>query len=222
MQRTAAGRPPAPADQKRVVARGYDLIGERYSTWAVRSKDAARTRYEQVLIDGVPNGADLLDLGCGNGVPTTHRLAGHFRTTAVDVSLRQAVRARDHLPQVRVVCADMAHLQFVPGSFDAVSAFFSIFHVPRQEQGALLKSIALWLEPDGLFVASMTAGSLDAGYEEDWLGTPMYWSGYDIDTSLHLIEAAGLNVIGAEVEGPDSERFLWLLARKPRSALGRV
>ena len=218
MVRAISSQPHASVDQKRVVSRAYDLIGERYSSWAIDSKDAARARYEQVLIEGLPKGADLLDLGCGNGVPTTRRLAKHFRTTAVDFSLRQAARAREQLPEARVVCADMTHLQFAPGSFDAVSAFFSIVHVPRDEHGALLESIAWWLRTGGLFVASMTARSLDAGYEEDWLGTPMCWSGYDADTNQQLVEAAGLNPESSEVEGPDSERFQWLVARKPRPA----
>ena len=217
MQRTAQSQPHAPTDLKRTVARGYDLIGERYSNWAVESKDAARARYELVLMEGSPRGADLLDLGCGNGVPTTRRLAGHFRTTAVDVSPRQAVRARDHLPEARVICADMTHLQFAPESFDAISAFFSIFHVPRSEHRALLESIASWLRTGGVFVATMTAGSLDAGYEEDWLGTPMYWSGYDGDANAQLVEQAELKVESTVVEGPVSDRFLWIVARKPRA-----
>ena len=205
-----------PADPKLAVARGYDLIGDRYSNWAGESADASRSKYERVLIEGSPAGSNLLDLGCGNGSPTTALLARHFRTTAVDISLRQAVRAQCNLPAARVICADMTRLQFAPDSFDAVSAFFSIIHVPRDEHGPLLKSIASWLRPGGIMVATMTSRSLDEGWETDWLGSPMYWSGHDPETNLGLIERAGLEVESAEVEGPDSEKFLWTMARKPR------
>ncbi|MDA1347901.1 MAG: class I SAM-dependent methyltransferase [Chloroflexi bacterium] len=204
------------ADPRLTVARGYDLIGDRYSSWAGESRDAVRTKYERVLIGGSPAGSGLLDLGCGNGIPTTRRLARHFHTTAVEISSLQAMRARSNLPTARVICADMTRLQFGPESFDAVSAFFSIIHVPRDEQGALVDSIAAWLRPGGVMVATMMSRSLDTGWEDDWLGAPMYWSGNGVEKNVGLIEGAGLMAESAEVESPDSESFLWVVARKPR------
>ena len=65
-------------------------------------------------------------------------------------------------------------------------------------------------------VATMTSRSVDEGWEDDWLGSPMYWSGYGTDANITLVERAGLAVESAEVEGPDAERFLWVVARKPR------
>ena len=86
-----------PADPKLAVARGYDLIGDCYSRWAIESADASRSKYEQVLIESLPAGSSLLDLGCGNGSPTTALLARHFRTTAVEMSKRQALTAQSRL-----------------------------------------------------------------------------------------------------------------------------
>jgi 2-polyprenyl-3-methyl-5-hydroxy-6-metoxy-1,4-benzoquinol methylase len=40
-----------------------------------------------VLIE-VPQRADVLDLGCGAGLPTTAKLAEHFNVTGIDISVK--------------------------------------------------------------------------------------------------------------------------------------
>ena len=58
-------------DPKRLVAEGYDRIAETYSAWAAGIHDEARTYYTQWLLEQVPAGAPVLELGCGPGGPTT-------------------------------------------------------------------------------------------------------------------------------------------------------
>ena len=98
-------------------------------------------------------------------------------------------------------------------------AFFSIIHVPREEQPGLLAKIARWLRPGGLFVATMGASATENGYEEDWLGAPMYWSHFDAETNQRLVEEAGLVIESAALETADEDglpvTFLWVVARKP-------
>jgi len=54
--------------------------------------------------------------------------------------------------------------------------------------------------PNGFFFGSMGASSDPAGYEEDWLGAPMYWSSFDIDTNKQMITESGLSIISEEIE----------------------
>jgi SAM-dependent methyltransferase len=49
----------------------------------------------------------------------------------------------------------MITLSFPVASFDAVAAFYSLIHVPRDEQAGLLRAIAVWLQPGGLLIAGM-------------------------------------------------------------------
>lgn len=205
-----------PADPKPAVARGYDLIGDRYGRRTIESADTSRSKYERALIEGSFAESSLLNLGCGNGSPTTAPLASHFRTTAIEMSRRQALTVQSNLPPVRVICTDMTQVQFKPQSFEAVSEFFSTIHVPRDKHGSLLSSITMWIRAGGVMAATMMARSLDESWEADWLCAPMYWSGHDPETNLGLIGLAGLEVESAEVKGPDLETFLWVMARKPR------
>jgi SAM-dependent methyltransferase len=113
----------------------------------------------------------------------------------------------------------MAALDFPPDGFDAVAAFYSIIHVPREQHAGLLHDIATWLRPGGLLVATMGAGSTEAAVEPDWLGVPMYFSHFDGATNQRLVEEAGLQIISAQEETADEDgapvTFLWVVARKP-------
>ncbi|MEZ4615073.1 MAG: class I SAM-dependent methyltransferase [Caldilineaceae bacterium] len=204
---------------KQLVAAGYDRIGETYNTWAQSVRVAERQRYTQLVLDGLPAGADLLELGCATGLLTTDQLAARFNLTGVDISSNQIERARQRLPDATWICADMTEVSFAPASFDGIVAFYSIIHVPQAEQPALFAKIATWLRPGGLFVATFTASATQGGYEADWLGAPMFWSGYDTATNVKLIKAAGLEIRSAteetEAEFDETITFLWVVAQKP-------
>jgi len=194
-----------PPDPKRIVSQGYDRIGDAYVEWSARSATDARQRYTALLLQGLSAGAAVLDLGCGAGLPTTHALAQRFQVTGVDISPRQIERARRNVPNATFLHADMSALDFALGSFDGIAAFYSIIHVPREEQEALLRKVARWLRPGGLLVAAMGTGSTEAGYEPDWLGAPMYWSHFDGPTNQRLVEAAGLEIVSAQEELEDED-----------------
>jgi SAM-dependent methyltransferase len=206
-------------DPKLTVARGYDKIGEAYGQQATRSRTEQRNRYEAVLLDRLPVGSRVLDLGCGSGIPTTRRLARRFRVTGVDVSAMQVARARDNVPDGRFICADMGSLAFAPGSFDGVSAFYSIIHLPREEHGPVLKAIATWLRPGGLLVCSLGTRSSEVDFDRSWMGTPMFWSSFDSATNRRLVEESGFRTLAAREETTrspgGSETFLWVIAERP-------
>ena len=204
-------------DPKQLVEQGYDHMAERY----LQSKDAddaATLAALEELARSLPPGAAVLDLGCGPGVPVTRWLAGRgYAVTGVDISARQLELARQQAPGATFVKADMTALDFPPGTFDAVVAFYSIVHVPRGEQPALLRRIHGWLKPGGPFLATWATSSWE-GSESDWegWGAPMWWSHYGQDDNLDMLRAAGFNITSAEVRthtfAGGEETWLWALA----------
>jgi SAM-dependent methyltransferase len=208
-------------DPKQVVQEGYDRIAERHLEWSKTVRSEERAHYTSVLLDELPSGATVLDLGCGTGVPTTQELAQRFKVTGVDISHRHIELARQNVPEAKFIQADITQLDFPPASFDAVAAFYSLIHVPRQEQPKLLHDIASWLRPNGLFVASMGTHSVKREFDEDFLGARMFWSSFDSETNKRLVEEAGLRIMSAQeetaMEFGAPVTFLWLIARKPRS-----
>ena len=208
-----------PRNPKRVVAEGYDRIAERYVEWSGGDGEDPRDRYLALLEERLPVGAAVLELGCGTGALTTNRLARRFAVTGVDNSRRSIALARLNVPTATLLHADMAALRFPEATFDAVAAFYSITHVPRDEHGELLRAIAGWLRPAGLLVATMGAGADPGVVEEDWLGTPMYFSHHDAETNRRLVRNAGLRLLSAReestVEDGRDVPFLWVVAERP-------
>ena len=169
------------------------------------------------LLAHVPRGADILELGCGAGGPTTQRLAAHGRLTGVDISAEQLKRARDRIPAATFVHGDAATVELPDGGFDAVVSLYALNNLPREELGALFRRIHGWLRPGGLFLASLAASDLPA-WQGDWLGVDMFFSGWDADTTLRLADEAGLEIVDHRVEAmrePEGEvRWLWVLASR--------
>jgi SAM-dependent methyltransferase len=135
----------------------------------------------------------------------------------VDISERQIELARRAVPHARFVCDDMTRVTFAPRSFDAVASFYAFGHVRFGELAGLLVRIASWLKPGGLLVTALAASYDPGTVEADWLGAPMYFSGYAPDDTRRFVDDAGLSIVSLQpepiVESGRSTVFLWLMAR---------
>ncbi|MEU7149669.1 class I SAM-dependent methyltransferase [Streptomyces sp. NPDC045470] len=200
---------------KDMVRRGYDAV-----SYAYRADDAGPDTYVPwiaALLDRLPGRADVLDLGCGCGVPVARSLsaAGHA-VTGVDLSEVQVRRARGLVPHATFHRADAAGLDLPDASFDAVVCLYLLIHLPLDEQPALLSRIAGWLRPGGTLLAVAGHGAW-TGTEENWLGAgaTMWWSHPGADTYRAWITAAGLTVDGEAFvpEGTGGHALFW--ARRP-------
>ena len=97
----AAGRDHPTRRPRRIVADGYDAIAERYFAWSDARPVADAPGLACPGARGIPAGSDVLDLGCGAGVPMTRALAAGRRVTGVDISARQIELARAAVPDAR-------------------------------------------------------------------------------------------------------------------------
>jgi SAM-dependent methyltransferase len=201
-------------DPKSLVAAGYDVIAEGYMARFGRSQVC--DQWLKKLIALLPGNARVLDLGCGPGVPVARELVacGHD-VVGIDGSARQLSFARLNVPDAHFIQADMTQVEIAPTSFDAVAAFYSITHVPRNEHAHLLRRIASWLKPSGVFLASLGANET-SDWMGSWLGVEMFFSHFGAEANEQLICQAGFHIEEAAVVNQDNEdgRFLWVAARR--------
>jgi cyclopropane fatty-acyl-phospholipid synthase-like methyltransferase len=199
-----------------IVADGYDAIGETFAEWRERFTDDPRRAWEDDLVSRLPDGARVLELGCGGGAPETRRLAERFRVTGVDISPLQVERARAAVPAAEFICADFTALELPPASYDAVVSFYAFNHVPRDLLTPLLDRIHTWLAPGGWLLAAFGTSDTE-GWTGEWLGATTFFSSFP-QTNTRLVRDAGFEALRNEVvhfrepEGPAT--FQWVLARR--------
>jgi len=196
-------------DYRRLVREGYDRCAADFA--AAR---AAETQAGLELLEArLTPGARVLDLGCGQGLPVAASLARKHRVTGVDFSRSQLALARANVPTATFVESDLMALQFPDAAFDAVVAFYSIFHLPREEHPELFRRIHRWLAPGGLFLATVSHWREDA-YTEDFFGVTMYWSNWGRKDYDAFATELGFELLPAAVlsHGYGDE-----VARKPES-----
>jgi SAM-dependent methyltransferase len=198
-----------------LVATGYDAMPETWETWSARVTDDPRGEWLKRLAGRLPDGAEVLEFGCGNGTRETVELARRFHLTGIDVSEEQLRRARERVPGAVFARRDLTTLDLPECSLDAVCAFYVFNHVPRDLLAGVFGRIHGWLRPGGLFLASLGASDL-VGWHGEWLGVPMYFSSFEPHDNRRLLSAFDLLddelVTITEPEGPVT--FHWILARR--------
>jgi SAM-dependent methyltransferase len=212
------GRRGAPvADPKHVVRTGYDTIADRYAVWSA-SFETPVGEWLARFVEQVPAGGRVLELGCGGENPSTRELASRYDYVGVDISSGQLERARRAFPGARFVLGDASAVELEADSFDGVVSLFMLGHVPRAEQGPLLRRIAAWLRPRGWLLATLGTADAAGMVEDDWLGAPMFFASFDEETNRRLLTGAGFELVDARVvpfeePGHGLVRFMWVLAR---------
>ena len=204
--------------RKRIVARGYDRIARRYLDWGKTIDGDPRHDLLARFAGDLEDGARVLELGSGAGVPSTKELARRFRVVGVDISAAQIELARRQVPGAEFLQADFTESQFADASFDGVAALYAIPHVPREQHGRLFADVFRWLVPGGLFLATLGAAE-SADWLGPWLGEEMFFSGYGAEDNRRLLRAAGFELLLDDVlvtpEPEGDVKFLWVIARKP-------
>jgi SAM-dependent methyltransferase len=203
--------------RKKIVASGYDRLADTYLEWGRQVTVDPRERMLAAFTSRLPDGARVLDLGCGAGLPSTRALAKHFQVVGVDISPVQLELARRNVPGAEFIEGDITDVEFADSTFDGVAAFYAISHVPREEHRQLFTDVFRWLVPGGLFLA--TLGASDApDWTGEWLGEPMFFSSHDADVNRQLLESAGFELLLDEVletsEPGGNVSFLWVIAQK--------
>jgi ubiquinone/menaquinone biosynthesis C-methylase UbiE len=165
---------------KRRVAGFYDAHAEHYLDWtAAHDEHQLKLHYLDKALNHLHKKAQaqadkqmkVLELGCGAGVPTAQILAAEpgVHLTAVDISAAQLALARKRIPNdnVKFVESDMMALEFEDGSLDAVIAFYSIIHLPRDEQLVLISRIGKWLKPGGVCLIMLSVDAFEEKVAEN-------------------------------------------------------
>lgn len=184
------------------------------------STEASWQRLLDRLTEPLATGAHVLDVGCGCGEPMgTYLTAAGYQVTGIDGSAGLLSFARKALPQATFHHGDMRTVD-PGGSFDAIVAWDSLFHVPRTDHAVMFARFATWLQPGGRLLLSLGASG-DAGFTAPLHGETMYYSSYSPRQSMQLLREAGLLVEHREIDDPGGRGHLAIIAVKSSGEIPR-
>lgn len=141
----------------------YDTVAAAYA--AALPDLSHEAPLDRAMIDEVvrelPEGASVLDAGCGTGrlLAHVHAQRPSLRLVGVDLSdgmLEEASRAAHDAELVR---ADLATLPFDDARFDAVIAWYSVIHTPTDGLSEILREIARVSSPGAAVLVAFQVGS---------------------------------------------------------------
>jgi ubiquinone/menaquinone biosynthesis C-methylase UbiE len=194
------------------VRKAYDRIAEKYH--AIRQAFDSKSELGE-FTSLLPKNAKVLDVGCGDGVPVAQFLAEcGFDVTGIDFSKNMLKLARKNVPKAKFVLKDMTKLDFETGSFDGLTAFYSIIHVPREKHFLMFQSFHRILKPKGIMLICLGPDEWEA--TDKYYGTEMFWSHYDPKKALQLVKKAGFEIISDNTLIRGGEKHYWILAKNKK------
>lgn len=166
-----------------------------------------------------PNGR-LLDLGCGAGLPfARYFIRNGWDVIGVDFSREMLKLAARTVPEMKTKLADMAEVRFKDETFDALTAVYSLFHVPRTRHAELFVRFHRWLCPGGrmLFTYATKAYTGEDSFEGtlEFMGRELFYSHLAPKQMENALQKAGFELESAIPREIGGETFLWVTIRKP-------
>ena len=157
----------------------------------------------------LPEGASVLDLGCGSGEPMAQYLSeSGYVVTGVDSSTAMIGLCRARLPYATWIVADMRSIH-LGQRFAGIMAWDSFFHLTQDDQRRMFAVFRDHVEPGGalMFTSGPAAGEAIGAYR----GDPLYHASLDSMEYRRLLDSHGFKVVRHVVEDPDcGGRTVWL------------
>ncbi len=115
---------------------------------------------------------------------------------------------------LRSVLAEFDNLPFENNSFDGVWSYTSLLHVPKKSVDTPLKEISRVLKPFGIFALGLIEGETEEYKESSGVDLPRWFSFYQKDEVINLVEKHGFELVYFEIFKPRSKNYLNFIFRK--------
>ncbi len=164
-----------------------DVYAAQAAKYAGLTKKASKDPQLAAFMDALPEGAEVLDLGCGPGFAAAAMAEAGMHVTAMDPVAEMVALARQH----EGVQAVQGGFDDIAGAdvYDGVWANFCLLHAPRDDMPRHLAAIARALRTGGVFHIGMKLGE---GAARDGIGR--LYTYYSEEELVRLLEEAGLHV----------------------------
>lgn len=192
------------------VIRLYNDHGADFDS--LRGRSLAEKPWLDRFASLLPEGASILDIGCGSGEPIAGYFIGNgYDVTGIDASLPLIELCRARFPEKLWVVADMRKLA-LGRRFDGLIAWHSFFHLNAEDQRRMF-AIFRQHANDGAALM-FTAGPGQGEAIGTFQGKPLYHASLAREEYESLLAAHGFRLLDHIVEDPDCGGATVYLARR--------
>jgi SAM-dependent methyltransferase len=173
----------------RQTAASYDQLASHWGREGFMRDNGIEQHARAIRLSRGPGYA--LDVGCGSSGRIIQLLLSRgYAVEGLDLSTEMLAIAQKKHPQVRFHHADICTWEF-PRSYDFISGWDSIWHVPLAQQENLLRKLCAALNPGGILI--FTTGVVDTPSEvtNPCQGQPLYHAALGVSATLRLIDQCG-------------------------------
>ena len=205
------------------IRASYDCVAEEYARRIydeLQYKPIDRLLLDR-LVQGVPAGGIICDLGCGPGQVARYLCEHGAHAIGIDLSAHMIALARQLNPGIKFCQGNLMTLAMADEAWAGIAAFYSLIHIPREDILAALVELKRVLQPGGLLLVAFHIGT-EIVHLEEWWGQPV---AADFVYFLPAEMQAYLQAAGFQIEDlverppyPDVEHpshRAYILARKP-------
>ncbi|NML74674.1 class I SAM-dependent methyltransferase [Rhizobium sp. S-51] len=164
----------------------------------IRSKHLFEKPWLDRFAGQLPQGACVLDLGCGSGEPMAADLVARgLSVTGIDSSESLIALCRSRFPGEAWHVGDMRRLA-LNQSFDAILAWHSFFHLNAADQRAMFPAFAAHAAAGAMLM--FTSGPGEGVSIGSFEGEPLHHASLAPDEYRHLLRENGFEVVAHVVE----------------------
>lgn len=208
------------------VQKDYDIIADEYSSEFGKMYEDIEI-VEDFLSKLKPN-SNILDLGGGTGKLTDlFRQKGH-NAICYDFSKEMMRKSKEYFGELPYVLDDMLNItqHFKAKEFDGIIAFYSLFHIPREDVDNLFKDINYILNDNGIFCFVVQLGDGEDFIDEPYLKengkNVLYFNFFTkqeidrilINSNFEKIFETEKEEVGENELGEDGNSKIFIIARK--------
>jgi SAM-dependent methyltransferase len=206
--------PPRPDGLRRT----YDRIAE---DWARdHERDTWWRECTEKFASLLPQGARVLDAGCGSGQKAKFFQDRGAHVLGIDFSDKLLEIARHASPASAFRLLDLRDIRTLSEEFEGVFAQASLLHIPKTETFSVIEGMVSRLVPQGLLYIAVKAQrpghaeeeiviERDYGYDYE-----RFFSYYSLDEMRGYVDRVGLSLIHADASTSTTD-WIQIIARKP-------
>ncbi|WP_058534619.1 class I SAM-dependent methyltransferase [Legionella saoudiensis] len=180
------------------VYKAYEHIVDWFDK--ARTKTLMESEYLHLIVNSIPDGASVLDLGCGTGEPLAQFFIERgFKVIGVDGSEKMIELCRKRFPNEEWLVADMRELN-LKRKFDVILAWHSFFHLDQASQRAMFPLFAAHLKPNGIL--AFTSGVEEGEVWSNNGGQDLYHASLSTGEYERLLKAAAFKILTHKINDP--------------------